>query len=77
MLSLTIEEVERHLHVRAAFLRALEAGEHCGGITLNGADAWNIFSNYATFGSSMLTVAFCCALQTGLQCGTVSGIRKN
>jgi cytoskeletal protein RodZ len=47
MLSLTIEEVERHIHVRAAFLRALERGaleELPSTVQTRG-----IFSNYASF----------------------------
>jgi len=47
MLSLTIEEVERHLHVRAAFLRALERGaseELPSPVQTRG-----MFANYASF----------------------------
>ena len=47
MLSLTIEEVERHIHVRSAFLRALERGaleELPSMVQTRG-----IFSNYASF----------------------------
>ena len=47
MLSLTIEEVERHIHVRTAFLRALERGaleELPSTVQTRG-----IFSNYASF----------------------------
>ena len=47
MLSLTIEEVERHIHVRATFLSALERGaleELPSAVQTRG-----IFSNYASF----------------------------
>ena len=47
MLSLTFEEVERHIHVRASFLRALEGGaleELPSTVQTRG-----IFSNYASF----------------------------
>lgn len=47
MLSLTVEEVERHIHVRAAFLRALERGaleELPSTVQTRG-----MFANYASF----------------------------
>ena len=50
MLSLTTEEVERHIHVRAAFLRALERGalEELPSMVQT---RWNFFQLRQLFGS--------------------------
>ncbi len=64
MLSLTIEEVERHIHVRATFLSALERGaleELPSAVQTRG-----IFSNYASFldlDSDLLMLRFADGLQ--------------